>query len=128
MVAPVIPALNDSEIESILKAASAAGAESAGYVLLRLPLEVRDIFREWLMKEMPDRASHVMSLVRSMRQGKDYDAAWGRRMKGTGPYAWSIGRRFELACTKLKLNQQKTRLEPAKFRPPVMKGQQLPLF
>jgi DNA repair photolyase len=128
MVAPIIPALNDSEIETILKAASAAGAESAGYVLLRLPLEVRDIFREWLMKEMPDRASHVLSLVRSTREGKDYDAAWGRRMRGTGPYAWSIGRRFELACEKLKLNRQKPILEPAQFRRPVLPGQQLPLF
>jgi DNA repair photolyase len=128
MVAPVIPALNDTEIESILKAASAAGAEGAGYVLLRLPLEVRDIFREWLMKEMPDRAAHVLSLVRSTREGKDYDSTWGRRMRGTGPYAWSIGRRFELACAKLKLNMQKSRLEPAKFQPPVLPGQQLPLL
>jgi len=128
MVAPIIPALNDSEIESILKAASAAGVETAGYVLLRLPLEVRDIFREWLIKEMPDRAAHVLSLVKSTREGKDYDAAWGRRMRGTGPYAWSIGRRFELACERLKLNRQKMRLEPAQFLPPVLAGQQLPLF
>jgi DNA repair photolyase len=128
MVAPIIPALNDSEIEAILKAASAAGVESAGYVLLRLPLEVRDIFREWLMKEMPDRAAHVLSLVKSTRDGKDYDSTWGRRMRGTGPYAWSIGRRFELACERLKLNQQKSHLEPAQFRRPILPGQQLPLF
>ncbi|HEY7750545.1 MAG TPA: PA0069 family radical SAM protein [Aestuariivirgaceae bacterium] len=128
MVAPVIPALNDSEIEAILKAAAAAGVRSAGYVLLRLPLEVRDIFREWLMKEMPDKAAHVMSLVKSTREGKDYDSTWGRRMRGTGPYAWSIGRRFELACSRLGINAQKTQLEPEKFRPPVLPGQQLPLL
>jgi DNA repair photolyase len=128
MVAPIIPALNDSEIEAILKAASAAGVESAGYVLLRLPLEVRDIFREWLIKEMPGRAAHVLSLVKSTREGKAYDSTWGRRMRGTGPYAWSIGRRFELACERLKLNAQKTRLEPAQFRRPVLPGQQLPLL
>jgi DNA repair photolyase len=101
MVAPVVPALNDSEIEAILKSAAAAGAREAGYVLLRLPLEVRDIFCEWLASEFPDRAAHVLSLMRSMRQGKDYDATWGRRQTGTGPYAWSIGRRFEIACRRL---------------------------
>jgi DNA repair photolyase len=128
MVAPVIPALNDGEIEAILKAASAAGATGAGYVLLRLPLEVRDIFREWLMKEMPDRAAHVLSLVKSTRQGKDYDSAWGRRMRGTGPYAWSIGRRFELMCQRLGLNETKVTLDASKFSPPMSSGQQLPLF
>jgi len=128
MVAPVIPALNDSEIEAILKAASAAGVLGAGYVLLRLPLEVRDIFREWLAKEMPDRAAHVLSLLKSTRQGKEYDATWGRRMRGTGPYAWAIGRRFELTCERLGINAQKTPLDAGNFRRPVLSGQQLPLF
>ena len=128
MVAPVIPALNDSEIEAILKAASVAGVVGAGYVLLRLPLEVRDIFREWLVKEMPDRAAHVLSLLKSTRQGKEYDAAWGRRMRGTGPYAWAIGRRFELACERLGINAQKAPLDAGSFRRPVVAGQQLPLF
>ncbi len=95
MVAPVIPALNDSEIERILEAAHAAGVREAGYVLLRLPLEVRDLFREWLKANYPDRESHVFKLVRDMRGGKDYDSKWFERQKGTGPYAWMIGRRFE---------------------------------
>ncbi|MDP9138887.1 MAG: PA0069 family radical SAM protein [Pseudomonadota bacterium] len=128
MVAPIIPALNDSEIEAILKAASAAGVREAGYVLLRLPLEVKDIFREWLMKEHPDRAARILSAVKSTRNGKDSDAAWGRRMRGTGPYAWAIGRRFELACARLGLNVDRVRLDPARFKPPLGKGAQLPLF
>ncbi len=101
MVAPIIPALNESEIERILDAAAAAGAREAGYVLLRLPLEVRDVFKEFLEREYPDRAKHVMSVIRSMRGGKDYDSTWGTRMKGEGPYAWQIGRRFEIACRRL---------------------------
>ena len=78
--------------------ARAAGAREAGYVLLRLPLEVSPIFKDWLLRHYPDRYRHVMSLVRSMRDGKDYDSEWGKRMKGTGPYAWQIGRRFEIAA------------------------------
>src|SRR5512135_2815869 len=84
MVAPVIPALNDMEIERILDAAAAAGVREAGYVMLRLPLEVRDLFREWLEANYPDRANHVFKLVREMRGGKDYDSEWGTRMKGKG--------------------------------------------
>src|ERR1700678_1805710 len=87
MFAPVIPALNDEELENVLTAAKEAGALSAGYVLLRLPLEIKDLFREWLEESFPDRAKHVMSLVRQMRAGKDYDRNWHRRMRGTGPYA-----------------------------------------
>lgn len=128
MVAPVVPALNDSEIEAILKAAAAAGAREAGYVLLRLPLEVRDIFCEWLAGTYPDRAAHVLSLMRSMRQGKDYDATWGRRQTGTGPYAWSIGRRFEIACRRLGLNRRKLGLSTAQFRRPPQAGDQLTLL
>jgi DNA repair photolyase len=128
MVAPIIPALNDSEIEAILKAASAAGVREAGYVLLRLPLELKDLFREWLQSELPDRASHVLSAIRSTRNGKENDATWGRRMRGTGPYAWSIGRRFELACARLGLNRDRQRLETGRFRPPLGAGAQLPLF
>lgn len=128
MVAPVIPALNDHEIEPILSAASLAGATEAGYVLLRLPLEVRDIFREWLLSEMPDRATHVISLMRSMQGGKDYDSTWGRRQKGTGPYAWSIGRRFEIACQRLKLNKRKLKLNVDLFKRPPQPGEQLALL
>ncbi len=91
MVAPVIPALNDSEIERILDAAAHAGVKEASYVLLRLPLEVRDLFREWLMANYPDRYRHVFTLIRDMRGGRDYDSQWGTRMKGTGPMAWMIG-------------------------------------
>ncbi|HEX5510063.1 MAG TPA: PA0069 family radical SAM protein, partial [Pseudolabrys sp.] len=98
MVAPIIPALNDMEIERILDAAAVAGVKEAGYVLLRLPLEVRDLFREWLEANYPDRAEHVFKLIRDTRGGKDYDSTWGKRMKGGGPYAWMIGRRFEMAC------------------------------
>jgi DNA repair photolyase len=87
MIGPVIPAVNDMEIEAILKAAAVAGVKEAGYTMLRLPLEVKDIFKEWLMTEMPDRASKVMSLVKSIRGGKENDATFGRRMTGTGPYA-----------------------------------------
>src|SRR5271165_4759093 len=116
MVAPVIPALNDMEIERILDAAQAAGVKEAGYVLLRLPLEVRDLFREWLMANYPDRAAHVFKLIRDMRGGKDYDSTWGKRMTGGGPVAWMIGRRFELACEKLGLNKGRTRLTTEYFK------------
>ena len=128
MVAPVIPALNDSEIERILEAAHAAGVREAGYVLLRLPLEVRDLFREWLMANYPDRFRHVFKLIRDMRGGKDYDSAWGKRMKGSGPYAWMIGRRFELACEKLGFNETKTQLSIKHFRAPKAESAQLNLF
>jgi len=128
MVAPVIPALNDMEIERILDAAAAAGAKEAGYVLLRLPLEVRDLFREWLMANYPDRYRHVFKLIRDMRGGKDYDSAWGKRMKGTGPYAWMIGRRFEMACEKLGLNETKLSLTTEHFRHPRPGAEQLSLF
>src|SRR5690606_1565444 len=107
MVAPVIPALNDMEIERILDAAHAAGVREAGYVLLRLPLEVRDLFREWLDTNFPDRADKVFKLIRETRGGQDYDAKWGTRMVGKGPYAWLIGRRFHLACEKRGFNERK---------------------
>jgi DNA repair photolyase len=128
MVAPVIPALNDAEIERILDAASVAGVKEAGYVLLRLPLEVRDLFREWLMANFPDRYRHVFALIREMRGGKDYDSTWGRRMKGSGPHAWMIGRRFEIACERLGLNQTKARLSTEHFTPPLQRAEQLSLF
>src|SRR5215467_10991121 len=128
MVAPVIPALNDSEIERILDAAAHAGAREASYVLLRLPLEVRDLFREWLMANYPDRYRHVFTLIRDMRGGRDYDSQWGTRMKGTGPMAWMIGRRFEIACEKLGLNKRRSKLTTDHFAKPKRNGQQLSLF
>ena len=128
MVAPVIPALNEAEIERILAAGAAAGVGEAGYVLLRLPLEVRDIFKEFLEREYPDRARHVLSVIRSMRGGKDYDAEWGKRMRGDGPYAWQIGRRFEMATKRLGLNKDKLRLRTDLFVPPGPANGQLDLF
>jgi len=128
MVAPVIPAINDAEIERVLEAAAAAGVQGAGYVLLRLPLEVRDLFREWLKDNFPDRHEHVFSLVRQMRGGKDYDAKWGERMTGSGPYAWMIGRRFETACARLGLNERRASLTIEHFKPPRGPGEQLDLF
>jgi DNA repair photolyase len=128
MVAPVIPAINDMDIERILDAVSIAGVKSAGYVLLRLPLEVRDLFVEWLEANYPDRASHVMKLIRDMRGGKDYDSTFGKRMKGSGPYAWLIGRRFEKHCAKLGLNVNRAVLTTEHFRPPHGRAKQLSLF
>src|SRR2546430_2771524 len=118
MVAPVIPALNDSEIERILDAAAHAGAREASYVLLRLPLEVRDLFREWLMANYPDRYRHVFTLIRDMRGGRDYDSQWGTRMKGTGPMAWMIGRRFEIAREKPRVNKRRSEVATDPFAKP----------
>jgi DNA repair photolyase len=128
MVAPVIPAINDCEIERILDTAAALGVKGAGYVLLRLPLEVRDLFKEWLMANFPDRYRHVFKLIRETRGGRDYDSAWGRRMTGGGPHAWMIGRRFEVACERLGLNASKTRLATEHFIPPRKQTEQLSLF
>jgi DNA repair photolyase len=115
MVAPIIPGLTDQEMERILDSARAAGAREAGYVLLRLPLEVAPIFKDWLLRHYPDRYRHVMSLIRSMRDGKDYDSEWGKRMKGSGPYAWQIGRRFEIAAKRLGLNAERRSLRTDQF-------------
>ncbi|WP_143061847.1 PA0069 family radical SAM protein [Faunimonas pinastri] len=128
MTAPVIPALNDMELERLLEAAYVSGARNAGYVLLRLPLEVSPIFQEWLQANYPDRATHVMSVMRSMRDGKDYDASWGKRMRGAGPYAWSIGRRFELASKRLGFNKERHPLRTDLFKAPVPVGGQLSLI
>ncbi len=128
MTAPMIPALNDAEMEDILAAAAQAGAKEAGYTLLRLPLEIKDLFREWLESELPDRAKHVMALIRSVRGGKDYDAEWGKRMTGTGPYAELMAQRFALATRKLGLNRQRAQLTCSKFRKPPRVGDQLSLF
>ena len=128
MVAPIIPGLTDQEIERILESAAAQGAKEAGYVILRLPLEVAPIFKDWLLRHYPDRYRHVMSLIRSMRDGKDYDSEWGKRMKGAGPYAWQIGRRFEIAARKLGLNMEKRPLRNDLFVAPERAGKQLMLL
>ncbi len=128
MVAPVIPAINDAEIERILEAAAQAGVTEAGYVMLRLPLEVRDLVREWLLANFPDRVRHVFRLVREMRGGKDYDSAFTTRMTGSGPYAWLVGRRFEQACRRLHLNARRTKLTTEHFCPPRRGPEQLSLL
>jgi DNA repair photolyase len=128
MAAPVIPAINDAEIERILDAGKACGAEAAGYVLLRLPLEVRDLFREWLQANFPDRERHAFSLIRETRGGKDYDSEFGQRITGSGPYAWMIRRRFDTACARLGLNVHKTELTTDHFTPPGVGAEQLSLF
>ncbi|MBB3353425.1 PA0069 family radical SAM protein [Rhizobium lentis] len=128
MAAPLIPALNDHELERILESAKAAGATEASYVILRLPLEVSPLFRDWLLQHYPDRYRHVMSLVRSMRGGKDYDAEFGKRMKGAGPYAWQIARRFEMAAKRFELTRRSVPLRDDLFVPPDGSGVQLSLL
>ena len=128
MFAPVIPALNDDEMESVLEAAVKAGASGAGYVLLRLPLEIKDLFREWLEEKTPDRAKHVMSLIKQMRGGKEYDSQWHTRMKGTGPHAEMIARRFHMAVKRIGLNKDSRPLLLGKFKPPPRSGDQLKLL
>lgn len=123
LVAPLIPAINDHEIESILEAVASAGASQAHYIFLRLPHEVRDLFVEWLETHFPDRATHVMSLVRQASGGRDYDARFGVRQTGRGPYAELLSRRFQNACRRLGLHRDRyqQRLDCSRFRKP---GQQ----
>jgi len=129
LVAPVIPAITDHEIEDILGAAKAAGATRAGHVLLRLPHELKLIFREWLAEHYPDRAKHVMSLIKQSRGGKDYDSQFGTRMRGTGPYAELLRTRFDLAKRKLGFASAEERYElnTKLFRPPTPATPQLSL-
>ena len=129
MVAPIIPAINDSEIEAILEACAAAGAQAAGFVVLRLPLELKVLFREWLATEFPDRADRVISILQSMHGGKDYVSTFGIRQRGTGPYADQIGQRFHLAIRRLGLGSRGAfRLRTDLFKRPVRKGAQMPLL
>jgi DNA repair photolyase len=128
LVAPVIPALTDHELEGILEAAAHAGAGWAGYVLLRLPYEIKDLFSEWLAQHYPQRAGHIMSLIRDMRGGRDNDPRFGTRMRGTGPYAELLRRRFQVACRRLNLNSGgRDTLDTTLFRPPEPPGAQLRL-
>jgi DNA repair photolyase len=128
MIGPVIPGLNDHEIENILKSARAAGAIEAGYVMLRLPHEVRGIFKDWLEKQYPDRFARVMSQVKEVRGGKESDPNFGSRMTGSGPTAWLIGRRFQLTCEKLGLNRTRLKLRTDLFKRPPQPGEQMALF
>src|SRR6202453_3042729 len=129
LVAPVIPAITDHEMEAILERACEAGASSAGYVLLRLPHELKILFREWLNDHYPDRAAHVMSLINQARGGKDYDSQFGVRMKGTGAYAELLRARFDLAKRKLGYGDAEERyeLDTSMFRPPLPDSPQLSL-
>jgi DNA repair photolyase len=127
-VAPIIPGLNDHEIESLLAAARDAGATNAGYVVLRLPREVGPLFRDWLEAHYPDRARRVIALVRELHGGRDYDPQWGRRMKGDGVIATLIARRFEAAVGRLGLGRRSQPLRTDLFRVPPRSGDQLSLF
>jgi len=128
MFAPCIPGLNDHEMEAVLERSAAAGARGAGYVSLRLPLEIADLFQEWLATDHPDRASRVMSLVRQMRGGKTYDSQWGRRMKGEGPIAALTSRRFAVAKARYGLASKLPPLDLGAFRVPPKAGDQIDLF
>ena len=128
LVAPVIPAINDAEIERILEAIAETGVRHAGYVLLRLPLELKVLFREWLIENFPDRYRHVINLIRETRGGKDYDSSWGKRQTGSGPIAWMIGRRFEVACERLGFNSTSVKTTTEHFKPPRPSAEQLDLF
>lgn len=106
MAAPMVPMINDMELEDILEAANNAGVKYAGYTFIRLPYEVKDLFKEWLQKHFPQKAGHVMSLIKQMRGGKEYDATFGKRMHGEGKFADLLALRFKMACKKFHLNEE----------------------
>lgn len=117
MASPIIPMINDMELEKILEKAKETGAKHASYILIRLPHEVKYLFKEWLVEHYPDRAEHVMSLIRQMRGGKEYDATFGKRMRGEGEFASLIETRFHLACKRFHLNQEPSPiLDTTKFK------------
>jgi DNA repair photolyase len=118
MTAPMIPGLNDHEMEAILEAAKEAGATRAGFTVLRLPLEIKDLFQEWLREHRPDRAERVLSLIRQMRGGALYQSQFGLRMRGEGPIADILNARFAVAVKRLELNLVRYRLDASHFRVP----------
>lgn len=128
LAAPMIPALNDSELESILEAAKETGVRQANYILLRLPHEVAPLFRQWLAEHYPARAAHVMSLVQQSRGGRDYDSDFSQRQVGTGVFAQLLQRRFRVAIRKLGLNRRRLSLDCGRFQPPPQSGDQQSLF
>lgn len=128
LFAPLIPALNDHEMEAVLAAAADHGATTAGYVLLRLPSEVRPIFEDWLTQHVPDKAAHVMSLVRQLRDGRVNDPRFGHRMRGSGPLAALYRQRFALACRRAGLAPRQEALDSTRFTPPPLPGAQQSLF
>jgi DNA repair photolyase len=121
MTAPLIPALNEPEMEQLLEAASAAGATRAGYVVLRLPHEIASLFTEWLEAHYPDRAKKVMTILRSMHKGEDYRSEWKVRQRGEGPFARLIADRFQKTCARLGLNQTSFELRTDLFCPPTLR-------
>ncbi|MBN2629118.1 MAG: PA0069 family radical SAM protein [Rhodobacteraceae bacterium] len=128
MIAPVIPGLTDPELEQILSAVRDAGAVAASWIALRLPLEVSPLFQDWLARHVPERAAKVMARVREMHGGKDYDADWGRRIRGRGPWSDLIAQRFDKAVARLGLVQKMPPLRCDLFRPPPRAGDQLSLL
>ncbi|HXU93977.1 MAG TPA: PA0069 family radical SAM protein [Gallionella sp.] len=127
LVAPVIPFLTDSELENILQAAHEHGARTAGYQLLRLPYELKDLFKDWLVTHYPLKAEHVMSRLREMRGGKENDSEFGSRFSGSGLFSDLLSKRFHMACERLGLNLEDTSLDTLRFKPPV-RGGQMQLF
>ncbi|MFV8781913.1 PA0069 family radical SAM protein [Microbulbifer sp. SA54] len=128
MAAPIIPALNDSELEAILSRSRDAGADQAAYILLRLPYEVAPLFRQWLAEHYPHRAEHVMSLVQQSRGGRDYQSDFSQRQTGTGVFAQLLEQRFRVSCRKLGLNQIRSALDCQRFTVPPKAGDQQSLF
>jgi len=128
MVAPVVPALTDHEAEAILDRAAGAGAVGANWIMLRLPLEVAPLFREWLEEHFPDRARRVLGRVRELHGGQDYDHAWGKRLTGEGLFAELFAQRFEIAAARAGLQRELTPLRTDLFRCPARAGDQLSLF
>jgi DNA repair photolyase len=130
MVAALIPALNDKTMEHVLEAAAGAGAAEAAYVIMRLPNELKDLFKEWLAEHYPQRAEHVMSVIRDLRGGKENDPRFGTRMSGTGNYAELMEKRFDIACRKFGLNghgapRARAELDCSRFKPPAIGGQMM---
>ncbi|QGX98307.1 PA0069 family radical SAM protein [Roseovarius faecimaris] len=128
MTSPLIPGLTDHELESLLAAGAGAGAQAASWIMLRLPRDVSPLFQEWLQAHFPDRAARVMGHVRAMHGGRDYDAQWGRRMRGSGPYAEMIAARFKVAARRHGLDRRQPALRCDLFTPPARAGDQLALF
>ncbi|MDE0286524.1 MAG: PA0069 family radical SAM protein [Gammaproteobacteria bacterium] len=128
MFAPVIPFINDAEMETVLEQAAAAGAKAAGYVILRLPNEVKRLFREWLETHEPGKTEHVFSIIRDLRSGRENDPEYFTRMRGQGVYADLVRSRFQNACRKLGLNNERGELDTGLFKPPVVADRQQSLF
>jgi DNA repair photolyase len=128
MVAPVIPGLTDHELEAILEATSSAGAQAASWIMLRLPQEVSQLFQEWLAQAEPGRAAKIMGRIRDTHGGKDYDPAWGKRMRGEGVWSRLIAQRFDKAVARLGLKEKLPALRCDLFQPPFATGNQLALF